>query len=90
MFTTESTVNLLFFKWASPIIQDIQRGRRVEWLDGRSFSGSYTGTLRGYINRVDDDIRQANIRVTLDSGFEHEVMLVDLMNAAYANGYAQR
>ena len=90
MFTTESPTDLRFIKWAAPIIQDVSDYRKISWVDEDTLDGYRSGTLRGYINDGGDDIRQANVRVTLDSGFEHEVMLVDLMNAACTSGYARR
>lgn len=90
MFSADSPVDLRFITWAAPVIQDIHDCRKIEWLDARSFSGSYTGTLRGYITDGGDDIRQAIVRVTLDSGWEHEVSLIDLMNAKNRHGYARR
>lgn len=90
MFTTETPVDLRFFVWAAPIIQDIQDYRKIEWVDDKTLAGSRTGTLRGFINDGGDDIRQAIVRVTLDSGWEHEVSLVDLMNAQIKCGYARR
>lgn len=90
MFTIDSPFDLRFFVWAAPIVQDIQDRRRIEWLDADTFDGSRTGTLRGYINDGGDDLRQAVVRVTLRSGWEHEVPLVDLMNAKIRHGYAKR
>lgn len=90
MYTTDSPVDLRFFTWAAPIVQDIQERRKIEWLDARSFSGSYRGMLRGFINDGGDNIAEAIVRVTLDSGWEHEVLLVDLMNAQVKCGYARR
>lgn len=89
MFTTDSPVDLRFFTWAAPIVQDIRDRRRIEWLDDDTFDGSRTGMLRGYVGDF-DNIAEAVIRVTLDSGWEHEVLLVDLMNAALRHGYARR
>lgn len=90
MFTTDSPVDIHFITFASPIIQDIQDGRRIEWIDADTLDGSRSGTLRGYIIDGGDDIRQTRVRVTLDSGFEHEVPLVTLMNASFNHGYARR
>lgn len=89
MFTTESTVDLRFFNVAAPIVQDVHEERRVEWLDQSSPTGSRTGTLRWFI---DDTVSMADavIRVTLDGGFEQDVPLVNLMNAAFGGGYARR
>lgn len=90
MFTTESPVDLRFIYWASPIIEDIRAHRHIKWVDHDTLEGSRTGTLRGYIDDGGDDIRQAVVRVTLDSGWEHEVLLVDLMTASQRGGYARR
>ena len=90
MFTTDSPVNVHFIKWAGPIIQDIERRRRVEWVDRNVLDGSRKGTLRGYSDNGGDDIRNAIVRVTLDSGWELEVSFLELMNAAYNCGYARR
>lgn len=90
MFTTDSPVNVRFFTWAAPIIQDIEARRRIEWVDDETLLGSRKGTLRGYYNNGGDDIRRAVIRVTLLSGTEYHVPLVTLMNAAFKGGYARR
>lgn len=89
MFTTDSTVDLRFFTVAAPIVQDVHEERRVEWLDPSAFEGSRTGTLRWFVDDT-GSMSEARIRVTLDSGWEHEVMLVHLMNAAFGGGYARR
>lgn len=89
MFTSDSPVDLRFFTWAAPIVDDVSNRRRIEWLDDATFDGSRTGTLRGYANNF-DNIAEAVIRVTLQSGSEYEVWLVDLMNAALRHGYARR
>ena len=90
MFTTDSPVDLRFMYWASPIILDVRAYRRIKWVDHDTLKGTRTGTLRGYITDGGDDIRQAVIRVTLDSGWEHEVSLIDLMNASRRGGYTHR
>lgn len=89
MFTTESPVDMRFFVWAYPIVDDVHAGRRIEWLDDNALSGSRTGTLRGFVGDP-ENMAEAIVHVTLDSGWEHGVSLVDLMNAAYRNGYAKR
>ena len=90
MFTTESPVDLRFITWAAPIVDDVSERRRIEWVDDSTLTGSRTGTLRGYNDDGGDDIRRAIVRVTLKSGWEHEVPLIALMNAAYRHGYARR
>ena len=90
MFTTESPVDMRFFTWAYLIVEDVHDRKRIEWLDDSTHTGSRIGTLRGFINDGGDNIAEAIVRVTLDSGFEHEVMLVDLMNAKFRNGYTRR
>ena len=90
MFTTDSPVDLRFMVWASPIIQDVRGHRRIKWVDTDTLDGSRSGTLRGYITDGGDDIRNAIVRVTLDSGWEHEVSLVTLMNASHRGGYTHR
>ena len=87
MFTTDTPVDLRFMIWAGPIVQDIQRRRRIEWLDRDTLDGSRTGTLRGYSDDGGDDIRQAIVRVTLTSGWELEVPFIDLVNASRRGGY---
>ena len=90
MFTTESTVNLRFFNVAAPIVEDVNEERRVEWLDQSSPTGSRTGTLRWFIDEWRlDSIAEARVRVTIDGGWEHDVPLVNLMNAAFGGGYAR-
>lgn len=85
MFTTESPVDMRFFTWAYLIVEDVHDRKRIEWID----DGSRIGTLRGFTNSP-ESMAEARIRVTLDSGREHEVMLVDLMNAKLRHGYARR
>ena len=87
MFTTDTPVDLRFMIWAGPIVQDIQRRRRIEWLDRDMSDISRRGTLRGYHDDGGDDIRQAIVRVTLDSGWELGVSILELMNAAQRGGY---
>lgn len=89
MFTTESPIDMRFFVWAYPIVDDVHERRRIEWLDDNTLDGSRKGTLRGFIGNP-ENMAEAIVRITLDSGWEHEVPLVDLMNAALKNGYAKR
>lgn len=89
MFTIESPVDMRFFVWAYPIVDDVHENRRIEWLDDNTLDGSRIGTLRGFVNSP-ESIAETVVHVTLDSGWEHEVPLVDLMNAALKNGYAKR
>ena len=88
MFTTESPLDMRFFTWAYLIVEDVHERKRIEWIDDSTHTGSRIGTLRDFINSP-DSMSEARIRVTLDSGWEHEVMLVDLMNAKFRNGYAR-
>ena len=87
MFTTESPVDMRFFVWASRIIDDVRERRRIEWLDDNTLDGSRKGTLRGFVNHDTENMAEAVVRVTLHSGWEHEVLLVDLMNAKFRHGY---
>ena len=89
MFSTESPVDFRFFVWADAIVRDIHERNRIEWLDKNTLEGSRTGTLRGFIGHP-ENMAEAVVRVTLDSGWEHEVPLVDLMNARWGSGYARR
>lgn len=90
MFTPNSPVDIHFITFASPIIKDIQDQRMIAWVDELTIDGYRLGTLRGYITDGGDDIRQARVRVTLDNGFEHEILLVHLMHASFNHGYARR
>lgn len=87
MFTTESPVDMRFFVWAYLIVDDVHENRRIEWLDDNTLDGSRKGTLRGFTQDNYDSMAEAIVRVTLDSGWEHEVPLVDLMNAKFRSGY---
>lgn len=89
MFSTESPVDIRFFVWADAIVRDVHENNRIEWVDDNAFDGTRLGTLRGFVNSP-DNMAHAIVRVTLDSGFEHEVSLVDLMSARFNNGYARR
>lgn len=89
MFTNESPIDMQFFVWAAPIVDDVHERKRIEWIDTDTLDGSRKGTLRGF-NNSPDNMAEARIRVTLDSGAEIEVTLVELMNAAHRHGYTRR
>ena len=89
MFPTESPVDMRFFTWAYLIVEDVHERKRIEWIDSDTLTGSRIGTLRGFTNSP-ESMAEARIRVTLDSGWEHEVTLVELMNAKFRHGYARR
>lgn len=88
MFTTDSICDIHFFVFAFSIVEDVHENRRIEWKDDNAPGGSRIGTLRDFTQHHESHtMPTAIIRVTLDNGFDHEVLLVDLMNADRNGGY---
>ena len=89
-FTTDSPISIGMIHAMGWVLDDICAKRKIEWVDEDTLSGTRIGTLRNIENRDVDDPRQATVRVTLESGFEHSVLLLDLVNAKQNGGYAFR
>ena len=90
LFTKESPLNIDMIQAMGWVIDDICAKRKIEWVDEDTLSGTRIGTLRNIENRDVDDPRLTTVRVTLESGWEHSVLLLDLVNAKQNGGYAFR
>lgn len=89
-FTTNSPIDIRMIQAMGWVIDDICSKRKIEWVDDDSPTGTRIGTLRCIEDTQVEDPRQATVRVTLESGFEHSVLLLDLVNAKQNGGYAFR
>lgn len=89
-FTVDSPINIRMIQAMGWVIDDICSKRKIEWVDEDTLSGTRIGTLRNIENSDVDDPRQATVRVTLEGGLEHSVLLLDLVNAKQNGGYAFR
>lgn len=89
-FTKESPLNIGMVHAMGWVLDDICAKRKIEWVDENTLNGTRIGTLRCIEDTKVEDPRQATVRVTLESGFEHSVLLLDLVNAKQNGGYAFR
>ena len=89
-FTIDSPLNIGMVHAMGWVIDDICAKRKIEWVDENTLNGTRIGTLRCIEDTKVEDPRQATVRVTLESGFEHSVLLLDLVNAKQNGGYAFR